>query len=225
MLNMQTITILFLKDLFLSRWMLFAYLMAGIASIGITFIPNKNASFVGFLLVVTASVGMGMHMISELILEERKNHTLSFIMSLPVNILEYSIAKLSVVLTAYLIPWSVMLVGAIVLIAVLPWAKHGTLAISIVIFLELLAAFTIQLAAAVISESIGWTIAAMVGGNVFFNLFLVGLFQKPEIAEAMKSETYAWPPIISQILGIEIAVILIALTLALAVQSRKRSFI
>lgn len=224
-MNTEMIGILILKDLFLSRKMLFAYLLAGIASAVVSTLPSQTFSFIGFLLVVTVSIGMGMHLIGELILEERKSHTLTFVMSMPVNVADYSIAKISVVLMTYLIPWSAMLVGTIVLIAALPTAKDGALGPTVIVFLELFASFAVQLVTAILSESIGWTIAVMVAGNVFLNLFIMKFFTHPVIAESMKQDTYFWAPIMSQIVAVEIAIIVISVIVAISFQSRKRSFV
>ena len=224
-MNSKMVTLLFLKDLFLCRRLLFAYVLAGLASASLACFPNEGVAFVGFLLVVTISVGMGMHMIGELILEERKSHTLSFVMSLPINITEYSFAKIAVVLMTYLIPWSAMLIASVVLITVLPWAKDGMLAPSVIVFLELLASFAVQLVTAIVFESLGWTIGVMVAGNVFFNLFIMQFFRLPEIAETVKGDLVVWTPIMSQVALVESAVIVLSVMIALAIQSRKRSFI
>lgn len=224
-MNSQMVTLLILKDLFLSRRLLFAYFLAGLASAAIAVLPNETIAFIGFLLVVTTSIGMGMHLIGELILEERKSNTLSFVMSLPVNVTEYSIAKILVVLMTFLIPWGSMLTGFVFLIAVLPWAKDGVLGPTVLIFFELFASFALQLITAIVSESIGWTIAVMVAGNVFLNLFLIKLFSIPEISEAMKTDVFRWTPLMSQILSVELAVIVLSVVIALAIQSRKRCFI
>lgn len=224
-MNSHMVSILILKDLFLSRRMLFAYFLAGMASAGIACYPNETVAFIGFLLIVTTSIGMGMHMIGELVLEERKANTLSFVMSLPVNVTEYSIAKTLVLLMTFLMPWSAMLIGSVFLIAVLPWAKDGTLGPTALIFFELFAAFAIQLVTAMVSESIGCTIAVMVAGNVFLNVFLVKLFSHPQISEAMKTDACVWTPVMTQVLTAEIAVILLSVVATLAMQSRKRCFI
>jgi hypothetical protein len=224
-MNSQMVTLLILKDLFLSRRLLFAYFLAGLASVVIGCLPNDTIAFVGFILIVTTSIGMGMHLIGELILEERKRNTLAFVMSLPVNVTEYSTAKILVVLMTFLIPWSSMLMGSVFLIAVLPWSKDGILGPTLLIFFELFASFALQLITAIVSESVGWTIAVMIAGNVFLNLFLVKLFSIPEISEVIKTDVFRWTPLMSQVLSVEIAVIVLSVVIALTVQSRKRCFI
>jgi ABC-2 type transport system permease protein len=221
----QMVGILFLKDLFLSRRMLTAYLLGAIVSVAVSMVPDKTLSFLGFILAVTVAIGMGMHMIGELILDERKSHTLAFVMSLPVSALEYTLAKISVVLVTYAIPWTVMTVGLMVLTLILPSAKDGSIPATLAVFLLLLASFVIQMATAVITESIGATIAVLVAGNVFLNLFMMKFFQAPEIAEAVKGDSIVWGGLVLQVIAVELAVIVTAIVATFYFQSRKRSFV
>ena len=224
-MNTRTISILFLKDLYLSRRPLFGYFAAGIACSAIAVVPQETVAFVGFVLILTVAIGSGMHLLGELLLSEGNDQTRTFILSLPVSLLDYSIAKIAVVLTTFLIPWFTMLGCSVVLTAVLPWGKAGAIPVLIVVFLELLAAYTLQLVTAVISESVGWTVCVMVACNVFLNLFLVTLFQAPEVAELMKNDVLTFSPTVIQIIWIEIAVIAVALAAAVALQTRKRDLV
>ena len=224
-MNTHTIGILFLKDLYLSRRALFAYFAAGIASSAISVVPQQTLAFAGFILVLTVAIASGMHLLGELLISEGNEQTRTFILSLPVSLLDYSVAKIAVVLTTFLIPWFTMLACSIVLTAVLPWGETGAVPVLVVIFLELLAAFTVQLVTAVISESVGWTVCVMVACNVFLNLFLVNLFQTPQIDELMKSSELTLTPLLGQVMGIEVAVVVVALAVALALQTRKRDLV
>ena len=224
-MNTHTIGILFLKDLYLSRRALFAYFAAGIASSAISVVPQQTLAFAGFILVLTVAIASGMHLLGELLISEGNEQTRTFILSLPVSLLDYSVAKIAVVLTTFLIPWFTMLACSVVLTAVLPWGKTGAVPVLMVIFLELLAAFTVQLVTAVISESVGWTVCVMVACNVFLNLFLVNLFQTPQIDELMKSSELTLTPLLGQVMGIEVAVVVVALAVALALQTRKRDLV
>jgi hypothetical protein len=224
-MNANSIGILFLKDLYLSRRPLFAYFAAAIACSAISVVPQPTLAFVGFVLVLTVAIGSGMHLLGELLLSEGNDQTRTFILSLPVSLLDYSIAKIAVVMTTFLIPWLTMFACSVVLTAVLPWGKSGAIPVLVVIFLELLAAFTLQLVTAVISESTGWTVCVMVACNVFLNLFLMSLFQATEVAESMKSDVLTFSPPLIQIMWIEIGVIVVALAAALALQTRKRDLV
>ena len=224
-MNTQAISILFLKDLYLSRRPLFAYFAAGIACTAIGVVPQPTFAFIGFVLILTVAIGSGMHLLGELLLSEANDQTRAFILSLPVSLLDYSLAKIAVVLTAFLIPWSTMFACSIVLTAALPWGHVGAIPMLVVVFLELLAAYTVQLVTAVISESVGWTVCVMVACNVFLNVFLMKLLQAPEVQEMSKSDVLTFSPLITQIMCIELGLIVAALAMALAFQTRKRDLV
>jgi ABC-2 type transport system permease protein len=224
-MNTQSITMLFLKDLYLSRRPLFAYFVAGIACSALGVVPQPTFAFIGFVLILTVAIGSGMHLLGELLLSEGNDQTRTFILSLPVSMLDYSVAKIAVVLTTFLIPWSTMFACSIVLTAVLPWGHAGVIPLVVVVFLELLAAYTLQLVTAVISESTGWTVCVMVACNVFLNLFLMKLLQMPEVQEMSKSDMLTFSPLMIQIMYIELGLIIAALAMALAMQTRKRDLV
>jgi hypothetical protein len=146
-------------------------------------------------------------------------------MSLPVSLLEYSLSKLLVVLVTYLIPWCSMFALTAIGTVVLPWAERGSLAVLPTIFGFLLVSFVVQLVVAIVSESVGWTIAVMVVGNVGLNVFLMKFMAIPEVKAVANSEVLSWPwPIVAAILT-EAAIVLVALGLAFALQTRKRDII
>jgi hypothetical protein len=224
-MNIQAIQILFLKDLFLSRRHLFAYFAGGILSSILICIPNPTVSFIGFLLIMTVAIAAGIHLIGQLLLAETMDQTRLFIMSLPVSLLDYSIAKISVVLTTYLIPWSAMFSCCVIGTFVLPWAKHGSVVVLPALFLFLLCGFMIQLVTAVVTESVGWTLCVLVACNVLLNVFLMKLLTLPEIEAAKQSDIVVWPNVILVLVAIECLVILGALVAALVFQTRKRDLI
>jgi hypothetical protein len=191
----------------------------------ISVVPQETLAFVGFVLILTVAIASGMHLLGELLLSEGTDQTRIFILSLPVSLLDYSVAKIAVVLTTFLIPWFTMLASLIVLTAVISPGKAGTVPVLVVVFLELLAAFTLQLVTAIVSESVGCTICVLVACNVFLNLFLMSLFQTPEVSEQMKSNVLTLGPLLSQVMLIEVAVILVALAAAMALQTRKRDLV
>ena len=222
-MNLQAIRILFLKDLFLSRRPLFAYFVAGLAASAVACIPEATFSFVGFILVITVAIAAGIHLIGTLMLAETTDQTRLFVMSLPISLLDYSIGKICVVLTTYLIPWTAMI--ACLTIAAFVMGEQGSVVILPAIFLFLLGAFMLQLVTAVVSESVGFTICVMVGCNVGLNVFMMKLFANPEIAAVTKSDVLTWPNIVVQIVAVELLIITVALVLAFLFQTRKRDLV
>ena len=224
-MNTQAIQILFLKDLFLSRWPLFGYLVGGLLSALVTCLPGESAVFIGFVLIVTVTIASGIHLIGVLLLAETSDMTRTFVMSMPVSLFDYSVAKISVVLVSFLIPWLGILASLTVLSYVMPEAKPGVLALLVLLFLFMLAGFCLQLVTAVVTESVGWTIVVVVLGNVLFNLFAKSINENPVISNLAKSEVLSWPPVVLQIMAIEAIVILVALGLAFMLQNRQRDLV
>lgn len=224
-MNIHAIQILFLKDLFLSRRYLFAYFAGGLVSAAFTCAPDPTISFVGFILVLTVAIAAGIHMIGHLLLSETTDQTRLFVLSMPVSLLDYSIGKIAVVTTTYLIPWTAMLGLCTMGTFVLPWAKAGSVVVLPAIFLFLLCCFLLQLLTAVITESVGWTICVMVAGNVLINIFLMKLFEVPEIAATKQSELVVWPYPLICVIFVECIVIALSFTLAFFFQTRKRDLV
>lgn len=224
-MNAQAIQILFMKDLFLSRWPMFGYLIGGLLSVLVTCLPGPTANFIGFILMITMTIAAGIHLIGVLLLSESGDMTRTFVMSLPISLLDYSIAKIAVVLVAFLIPWLGMLACLTVLLFVVPEAKPGILPFLLLMFLFMLAGFSLQLMTAVVTESIGWTISVVVLGNVLLNLFLKSVSEHPVISSMSKSESITWPPIVMQIMALEACVIAGSIAIALAFQLRRRDLV
>ncbi|HAN98580.1 MAG TPA: hypothetical protein DCQ98_14610 [Planctomycetaceae bacterium] len=221
-MNAQAIRILFLKDLFLSRWPLFGYLVGGLASAAVACLPNEAAGFIGFIMMVTVTIAAGIHLIGVLLLAESADMTRTFVMSLPISLLDYSVAKIAVVLVTFLIPWAGMLASLMVMVFVIPEAKPGVLPFLVMVFLFMLAGFCLQLITAVITESVGWTIVVVVLGNVLLNVFLKELREQPSISSLIESETLRWPPLALQIISVEFAAICVALGVAVLFQLRRK---
>jgi hypothetical protein len=224
-MNLQAIKILFLKDLFLCRRYLFGYSAAALASVLFTVAPDPTISYIGFLLMITVAIASGIHMIGVLLLGEAIDQTRLFVMSLPVSLLDYSIGKISVVLATYLIPWSTMFALTLIGTFVLPDAQVGKVVLIPAIFLFLFASFLLQLAVAVVSESIGITICVMVAGNVLLNVFLMKITALPEVKAVMNGDQVLWPSAIVWTIGVELLFIVVALAVSFWYQTRTRDLV
>lgn len=224
-MNPHIIQLLFLKDLFLARRALFGYLLAAIVSTGIVSIPHPIIAFAGQILIATVAIASGIHLIGNLLLSERIDQTKTFIMSFPVSLRDYSIAKIGVMLTTFLIPWSTMLALITIGCFVIPEGKPGVIALLFLLFFFLLCAYLVQVLTAVITESIGWTVSVMVLCNILFNLFAKSLSDHPVMIESAKSEVITWPPLALQIFAIQVVILVACVGAAFIIQSRERDLI
>ena len=58
------------------------------------YLGGSAVGLAGFILFITGMAGAGIHAVMETVVEERCKHTLTFIMSLPITVREYTSAKL-----------------------------------------------------------------------------------------------------------------------------------
>jgi len=89
-------------------------------------------------------------------------------MSLPVSYREYSTAKIWK--SAHLRPFLVHSVaGSVALIVAAP-TIHGLFAFTVIMAVEILTSTCLMIAVALVTESKGWTISAMMVGNLGINV-------------------------------------------------------
>ena len=153
------------------------------------------------------------------VLGERERKTLAFVMSLPATPRDYAIAKMLASFLMFLIPATI---AATALVALSPRAGWG--AYALVLFAGLFF-FSIVLAAAIVSESIGWTIGVLTG-----LMFVVGnlvLQLAPSIGWIGRylEELARGGPALPATIGIEAAGIALVVATMLRLQERKTSFV
>lgn len=78
---------------------------------------------------------------------------------------------------------------------------------------------------AVIRESRGWTIGAIMVGNLVFNGFLYFVANNPVIAGAMKGPHVVWSPAVITLLAAELAVTGLLVALTFHFRDRKTNFL
>ena len=78
---------------------------------------------------------------------------------------------------------------------------------------------------AIVTESEGWTIGAIVFGNLFLQGFLYAVARIPSIAGPMGGPHLVWSRAVSVLLLGEIGVILLLLGITFYVQSKKTDFL
>jgi ABC-2 type transport system permease protein len=160
------------------------------------------------------------------IVNERNKQTLPFLMSLPISSVQYGAAKLVSTVGMFLLPWLTLAIAALWLIAVRHAFPNGTIPLVLILAMAPFVGFCITTFTALVVESEGWTIAATAVVNSSYWLvwyLLVSRF--PALTQDWKSSAVVWSPVALNILGVEFALIVVVLGLALYLQSRKRVFI
>jgi hypothetical protein len=222
-LNQPVIKLLVAKDWLLFQKQLAACVLAGIVALCLIGMATGWSFYLGSLLLIIVLVSASCFSISTSLLVERKEHTLAFVMSLPVTPLDYYLAKLVGSLVTFLVPFLVMLAGTMLVILFTP-LPDGLVVLSLLIFGHVLLAYTASLSVAMAVESEGWNIFAMISSMVLINPFIMLLGQLPAISDHVKTDTIVFGPVVVSILLGQLVVGVAVLIATGWVHCRKKSF-
>ncbi len=224
-MNVRMIELLIAKDWHLQRWTIVGYLLGGAVALSFLAFGGETAFYAGSILMITVVIALGMHLAMVTVVIERTEKTLPFVMSLPISVRDYTVAKLIANLLIFLVPWLTILLGATLIILQRPGVPDGLLPLTVLILLELFVGYCIVLSVALVSESIGWTIAATLACNLGLQAFLYYVGNLPSIVATKGGADIVWTTAACNILIIELASIVLLMAITLWLQSRKRDFL
>lgn len=221
--NFPVVKLLVAKDWQLFERQLAAYVTAGIVALCFLGMAKSWSFYLGSLLLIVVLVAAACFAISNSLLVERKEHTLAFIMSLPVSPLDFYLAKLLGNLVTFGVPFAVMALGTVGVILLTP-LPDGLVVYSLLLFGHILLAYSISLGVAMAVESEGWNTFAMIGSMVLINPFIMWLAQIPAISGNIKVDAVVWSAPAVSILAAQ-GVLSVAVIVATGwVHCRKQSF-
>ena len=216
---------LILKDWYFYRWPIAGYLAAGALALFLVGNGGEGAFYAGSILILTVLISVGIHLAMATVIQERTDQTLPFVMSLPISAREYTTAKILANLLIFLIPWVALVLGSFAVIAGRPAVPDGLIPVTAIILTEIFMSSVLILAVALVTESQGWTICAIVFGNLLLQAVMYYVSHIPSVAAAMKGPRIVWDQPVVTLLLAELAVILLLLGLTFWLQSRKTDFI
>jgi ABC-2 type transport system permease protein len=225
-MNTFIVTRLILKDWYLNRTLLVAAIVTGLLTLaGIAASKgNSIALILGIIVLATILIGMGAVIMSSMV-NERKQQTLPFVMSLPVSYLEYTTSKLLGSLLIFSVLWLMLLLGMIATILITPWFSNGLIPFVVIMLVEVLMSTCLIAAVSVTTESQGWTIGVAQIGGLALNAVGFSIVRLPDISHTMRSRTIQWSTTSIVLLLAEFGTIALMLGTAFFVQSRKRDFV
>jgi ABC-type transport system involved in multi-copper enzyme maturation permease subunit len=212
------------KDLYLYRWLIAGSLAAGLLSLVIAGINDMSGN-IGFILLLTSIVALGVFIAIYGILTERKEKTLLFVLSLPISTKQYATSKVAASLIAFLVPWVILTVMIVTLTLAFDPPLDGRLPFTTAMMLFFLANFCVLVALVLSTASEFWAVAGIVVTNLAVSVYLTTVTKLPGIQEHIEGPVAVWSPTILTIIAVEAAVIVISLWLTLFVHSRKKDFI
>ena len=224
-MNAGVIGRLILKDWRLNRLLISLAIALGGIALGLVRFGSETARLLGSVWFFIAIIVLGTMLPSTAIMNERKKHTLAFIMSLPISSVQYGISKMASIWAMFLVPWLALLMAALAVIETGHAIPHGVIPMLLILMGLPLVGFCIISSAALIGESEGWLMGANLICNSSYWFVWYLLARIPTLTETWKGATPIWGSTTQMVLAAELGMIAVILAFTLFLQSRKRDFI
>ena len=222
-MNRALIARLILKDWYLSRLPLVLIGTTGIFSIGLLYLRREVTGTIGLITALTATILLSILLPLQTVVNERKQHNLAFVMSLPISPLQYTAAKVVGNLSAFLVLWAAITVGVLGTLA-RTGIFGGLIPFGMVVALEPFVVCCLLLSVAIVVESEMWAMLTMGATNISYSFWFL-LLRIPGLPQQLKSPVAIWSRPILLMLAGQVSVIVASLALTFYFQSRKRDFV
>jgi ABC-2 type transport system permease protein len=214
---------LILMELYMSRWLVGISIVTGAISVAIT--PLSPVFFyAGNVALVCVLIVLNIFLVSFRVVQERRDKSLLFVLSLPVSPTQYVLAKMVGNFIAFFVPWA-MLTGAYVAMVLSSAVPDGFVPFSVTMSTYMLCYYCVLLSASVNTDSIGLNTTLIIAGNVSVNFMIPILMRLPSVVATRTGATVQWSSDLIAILAVEIVVVVLALATALVVHSKNKDFI
>ena len=213
------------KDLRILRIPSIAWFALGLVAIGLA-IADIGPELVPFIVFITAMYGAAIHPIMQTVVMERQEKVLTFVMSLPVSVKQYTSAKLIANLAVFTMIWGSL---SVVFLAIGFLGERGladgAIPFSTIILLTIFVAYTFILGVGLVAESVGYCTAAIGISSVSAHLFASWLPDHPAIAPYISGDRAVWNEGAIEIVALELLVIIGLIALTYILQARKTDFL
>ena len=223
-INYAVVRHLIFKDWYLNRWVILGSLPVGLGALAIVLTGKPVAFMLCIILLCMVIVGVGAQLAMATTINERKEQTLAFVMSLPVSWREYTAAKILANLIIFLIPWLLLTAGAIGVL-LLPGATHGLVPYTAIMALEMLITTSLIVVAGIITESQAWTTAGIFCSSLGINVLGYFFAHLHGISIYMWGSRVHWSSTAWVVLACEALTVPLLLGTTFYIQSRKTDFL
>lgn len=209
------------KDLYLQRGLIGIAIAAGLASLVIA-AEGRMRFNIGMLGWITTVIAFGIMVTMFGVVNERKERSQLFVLSLPLSHGDYVRTKMLALLACYIPAWIVLSGGAVALLLVMPNLPDGMVPYAVLLCVYMLASFAVVLCGALHINSEGGMTALIVVTNMCVSLFIFMTFAVPGIAKHFQGATPVWNSAFWTVLAIELLVFALAIILPYLVAARRR---
>ena len=222
---MNTVTRkLIVKEMFVNRWFIASSVVAGVASIGLA-ATSKVGFNIGSLTWITTIVAVGVMLALYGIMNERKENSLLFVLSLPLSIHDYVRAKQLGLAACFAIPWLASSAAAVIFVLVHPDAPDGLLPYLTLLCVFLLTNYSVVLCGALHARSEALVSAVIIVTNMAVTLFMFLIGGLDRISSHMWGPTPVWNSTFWTVLTVELITLVLAFALPYVFAARRRDFI
>lgn len=212
------------KELYVNRWFVIGGSLSGVASALIATL-GKTGFNVGSLTWLTSIIALGVMLALYGIMNERKEHALQFVLSLPLSIADYVRAKMLGLTLCFLIVWLVSSAAALLLVFGKESIPDGIAPYTVLLCFFMLANFALVLCGTLQAQSEALTSGVIVLTNMGVSIFMFTVGPMDGIQQYMWGAAPVWNSTFWTVLGCELAVLAIAFALPFFLAARRRDFL
>ena len=212
------------KELYVNRWFVIGGATSGVASALIATL-GKTGFNVGALTWLTSIIALGVMLALYGIMNERKEHALQFVLSLPLSIADYVRAKMLGLTLCFLIVWLASSAAALLLVFGKESIPDGIAPYTVLLCFFMLANFALVLCGTLHAQSEALTSGVIVLTNMGVSIFMFTVGPMPGINEHIWAAAPVWNSTFWTVLGCELAVLAIAFALPFFLAARRRDFL
>ncbi len=224
-MNRALIQKLIYKDWYFNRWALFAFVALGLASLVPIATGGEGGFYAGSVLLITAVISIGIQLTMLSVIYERTEHTLPFVMSLPISFREYTTAKIVGNVSIFTAAWLTLVTATVAVIAQRSTLPDGLIPFAILVLGWLFVGYVVTLTVAIVSESLGWTVGAIVVANLSLQAVMYWVSHLPGAKEDLLADAIVWRSPHLALLSAEAGGILLLVALTFYLQSKKTDFL
>ncbi len=212
------------KDLAMMKVPAICYWLAGVGAIAMAIFFGDTGGNLAFILFVSALFATGVHSAMLTVTEERRQKNLPFILSLPITISDYTVAKLVANLLLGGGVWLFLSVASFV-IYLGDSVPLGRVPFMTILLVQILLAYVVILVVSIVFEALAPTIIAIAGANLGSQLLLFWIVDLHGVRSTNSGPEIVWNATNMTVLGLQILAFLLLIGLTLFVQSRKTRFL
>ncbi len=217
---------LIINDLKINRKPILLWSLAAVVGIVAAYlIPGLVAANIGFSLLAGSLLGVGIHMLAHSVLFDNVKGTHIFIMSLPINFKQYTVAKLSVNLLVFYSMWALLSAACIYVIFSRGIFPAGSLPMMLMVLLSILPVYSLMLSISILTQSIGYTVVTVVSLSFATSAYLWKIVYLDSVGAYVWGNQAVWNSTVFSIMIIQLLTAIIIPVLTVIVQFRKKDVI